>query len=240
MSDNMEKDFNPQENLPENEIANKEAVSDDEIISEEAPAEEKYVEITVNATVTEEPKKKSALKEIFDWVASIAIAVALVVVLNMFVFVQVVVDGQSMFPTLHNKDRLIATRFLYTPEAGDIVVIEPYLKEGSVKGKLMFGRTLYIKRVIATEGQTIDFKGGQVYIDGKVLSEEYIPEGVPTLEMSTPIPATVPEGHVFVMGDNRQNSKDSRDLSVGMVRYEQVVGKAVFRLLPVKDFGVVK
>lgn len=233
---NFEKELGNQENLPENNIEKNEA----ELTSEEAPKEEQFVEITVDAVVEEKPKKRSAAKEIFDWVASIAIAVAAVIVLNMFVFVQVVVDGQSMYPTLHNKDRLIATRLLYTPKAGDIVVIEPYLKEGTVKGKLMFGRTLYIKRVIATEGQTIDLKGGQVYIDGKLLSEEYIPENVSTLEMSTPLPATVPEGHVFVMGDNRQNSKDSRDLSVGMVRYEQVVGKAVFRLLPVKDFGVVK
>ena len=219
-----------------------EATEEEAIVTPEEPTEakEEYIEIEVNGVTEEKPKKKSAAKEILDWFLSIAIAVAAVVVLNMFVFVQVVVDGQSMYPTLHNKDRLIATRLMYTPEAGDIVVVEPYLREGSVKGKLMFGRTLYIKRVIATPGQTIDLKAGQVYIDGELLKEAYIPEDVKTLEMSTPLPAKVPEGHVFVMGDNRENSKDSRDLSVGMIRYEQVVGKAVFRLLPVKDFGVVK
>lgn len=232
MTDNNfdnEKELN---GMDENNVENKEEyieINIDSVVEEELPPEEKAPS-----------KKKSALREALDWVVSIVVAIAVVVVLNIFVFVQVVVDGQSMYPTLHNKDRLIATRFLYTPEAGDIVVVEPYLKEGTVKGKLMFGRTLYIKRVIATEGQTIDLKGGQVYIDGKVLEEDYISDDVMTLKMSTELPATVPDGHVFVMGDNRENSKDSRDRSVGMIRNEQVVGKAVFRLLPVKSFGVVK
>lgn len=206
---------------------------------EKLPKQEEIIEIEIDS-VNEEPKKKSAVKEIMDWIISIATALLAVALLNMFVFVQVVVDGNSMYPTLHNGDRLIASRFLYTPEAGDIVVVEPYLSEGTVKGKLMFGRTLYIKRVIATEGQTIDLNGGKVYINGELLKEDYIADDVKTLQYSTPLPLTVPENCVFVMGDNRENSKDSRDRTVGIIRNEQVVGKAVLRLLPVKDFGVVK
>ena len=219
-----------------------EATEEEAIVTPEEPTEakEEYIEIEVNGVTEEKPKKKSAAKEILDWFLSIAIAVAAVVVLNMFVFVQVVVDGQSMYPTLHNKDRLIATRLMYTPEAGDIVVVEPYLREGSVKGKLMFGRTLYIKRVVAKEGQAIDFKDGKVYIDGKLYEEAYIPDDVKTLKMTTRLPAVVPEGHVFVMGDNRENSRDSRDASIGMISYDKVVGKAVFRLLPFSDFGKLK
>lgn len=185
-------------------------------------------------------KKKSAAKEVLDWVMSIAAAILLVALLNMFVFVQVTVSGSSMDPTLKDKDRLIAVRFMYKPEVGDIVVVQPYLNEGSVKGKLMFNRILYIKRIIAVGGQTIDFKGGKVYIDGELFEEDYIADDVRTFTQSTEVPVTIPEGHVFVMGDNREWSKDSRDKSVGILREEQIVGKATFRLLPLQKFGVVK
>lgn len=236
--------------MADNNFENEKELNKNEAnINENSPEEieEEYVQISIDSVFTEDkedkedkPKKKSALREALDWVMSIAVAVLVVMLLNMFVFIQVVVDGSSMYPTLNNGDRLIATRFLYTPEAEDIVVVEPYLQEGSVKGKLMFGRTLYIKRVVATEGQTIDLKNGKVYIDGELYEEDYIPEDVRTFEMSTELPLTVPENSVFVMGDNRENSKDSRDKSVGIIRNEQVVGKAVLRILPVKDFGVVK
>lgn len=197
------------------------------------------IEITVEIPNDEKPKKKF-VKELFDWVFSIVVAIVAVIVINMFLFVQVVVDGSSMYPTLKDKDRLFATRFMYEPEVEDIVVIEPYLSEGTVKGKLMFGKTLYIKRVIATEGQTIDLKNGKVYIDGELYEEDYIDESVKTYAMSTPLPVTIPEDSVFVMGDNREHSKDSRDQSVGIIRNDQVVGKAVLRIFPFKSIGVVR
>ena len=203
---------------------------------------EEYIEINIDKVVEddEKTKKKGPLRELLDWVLSIGIAVLLVALLNMFVFVQVAVDGNSMYPTLHDKDRLIASRFLYTPKAGDIVVVDPFLSSGTVKGKLMYGRVLYIKRVVATEGQTIDIKNGKVYIDGKLYEEDYIPDDIQTMNISAPLPLTVPENCVFVMGDNRENSRDSRDATIGVIRNEQVVGKAVFRWLPFSDFGVVK
>ena len=90
-------------------------------------------------------KKKGFWGEVLDWIVSIGVAVIAVAIINMFFFVQVMVDGSSMVPTLTNGDRLFATRFLYTPEQGDIVVLEPYLEEGSVKGKLIRKNSLYKK-----------------------------------------------------------------------------------------------
>ena len=229
MSENLE-------NLPNNEENNEEVMK----IEIDSITEENDNGEVIEILDKEPKKKKSAIKEIFDWVVSIASAIAIVLLLHIFVFVQVTVSGSSMDPTLKDKDRLIAVRFMYEPKYADIVVVDPYLSEGTVKGKTMFNRVLYIKRVIATGGQTIDLKDGKVYIDGKLLEEDYIADSVKTYTQSTEMPVTVPEGCVFVMGDNREWSKDSRDRTVGILRNEQVVGKAVFRLLPFDKFGVVK
>lgn len=185
-------------------------------------------------------EKKGFWGEVLDWLISISVAVLAVAVINMFLFVQVKVDGSSMFPTLHDGDRLFAGRFLYTPKQGDIIVLEPYLEEGTVKGKLMFGRTLYIKRVVAVGGQTVDIRPDGVYIDDKLYNEEYIGSDVHTYVGTLEMPVTIPEGSIFVMGDNREHSRDSRDATVGIVRCDQVVGKAGFRIFPFKDFGIVK
>ena len=246
MSENMDNIKNPQEEAAE-EVTNNEVV---ENINED---DEEYVKVEIDS-VTEENedgekielldenvgKKKSVFKEILDWVVSIAVALLVVMVLHIFVFVQVNVSGPSMDPTLKDGDRLIAVRFMYEPKAYDIVIVDPFLSEGTVKGKTMFNRTLYIKRVIAVGGQTIDLRNGDVYIDGELLNEEYIDDSVRTYAQTLPMPVTVPEGHVFVMGDNRERSRDSRDSSVGILRNEQVVGKASFRLFPFDKFGVVK
>lgn len=239
--DNFEKDIN--EEIKEEAVL--ETIETDE--------NEEYVKIEVDSVTEEnedgeiielldleEKPKKSILKEILDWVYSIAMALAVVAVLHIFVFVMVNVSGSSMYPTLVDGDRLVASRLYFEPENEDIVVVEPYLSEGTVKGKMMFGRTLYIKRIIATEGQTIDIKNGRVYIDEKELREEYISDAVRTISGTTKLPVTIPDNHVFVMGDNREHSLDSRDSSVGIIRNEQIVGKAVFRLTPFSSFGVIK
>ena len=142
--DNFEKDIN--EEIKEEAVL--ETIETDE--------NEEYVKIEVDSVTEEnedgeiielldleEKPKKSILKEILDWVYSIAMALAVVLVLHIFVFVMVNVSGSSMYPTLVDGDRLVASRLYFEPENEDIVVVEPYLSEGTVKGKMMFGRTLY-------------------------------------------------------------------------------------------------
>lgn len=173
-------------------------------------------------------KKFNWKKELMDWVVSIIIAVILALVIKTYIFTLVKVDGPSMNPTLTHGDTLYANRFLYSPEAGDIVIFRPAHSP----------KTPYIKRVIATEGQEvyIDAISGTVTVDGKVLREDYISEPLLSAGNMT-YPCVVPKDHIFVLGDNRNNSRDSRDATVGFVPEDNIIGKAVFRILPLKEFG---
>lgn len=186
---------------------------------------------TVTVEETREPEPTPSFnwkKEALDWVVSIAVAIVIALVIKTYVFTLVRVDGPSMNPTLTNGDVLYANRFMYKPAVGDIIIFRP---PNSPK-------TPYIKRVIAVGGQTVEVNGQEhtVTVDGKVLDEEYIAaplESSGTMEY----PCTVPEGYIFVMGDNRNNSRDSRDATVGLIPLGNVIGKAEFRLLPFADFG---
>ena len=128
-----------------------------------------------------------------------------------------------MAPTLHTGDHLCIQMVGFFPKEGDIVVVAPEGDEGFP----------IIKRIIATEGQTIDidFLTHEVWVDGELLDEPYIAE--PTWRQSDVIfPLTVPEGHIFVMGDNRNISLDSRDSNVGMLDIRRVLGEAILRISP--------
>ncbi len=181
----------------------------------------------------EENKQPStSLKdEIFDWVQNITFILSAIVLIFIFLFRIVGVDGDSMLPTLHDKDWLITSDFLYEPENGDIVVLA---KESFLDGKMI------VKRVIATEGQEIDidFKKGIVYIDGEEIKEPYIADKTKR-RLDFEFPATVPEDCVFVMGDNRNHSADSRDASLGMVHKSNILGRVILRVFPFKNFGAV-
>jgi signal peptidase I len=185
----------------------------------------------------ETPEKKSSpLSGFFDIVSIVASAAIIVAVSFLFLFRTVGVSGDSMFPTLHDGDRLILSAFVIKPECGDIVVTCQPSAYSYVESTL-------VKRVIATEGQTvdIDFEKGIVTIDGKELVEPYIIEENRTHEReSFTAPVTVPEGYIFVMGDNRNNSTDSRDYRVGLIREEYVMGKALFRIAPLGKFKLEK
>ncbi|MBE6540540.1 MAG: signal peptidase I [Ruminococcaceae bacterium] len=185
--------------------------------------------IAENSVKTAETKKKKTFfGEVYDWIETFCFALALMVVLFIFVFRYVTVDGNSMMNTLHDQDKLIISNFNYTPQTGDIVVI--YI-EGQNKP--------YIKRVIATEGQTvkIDFEKWQVYVDGELLEEDYVlrREGDMHYAAFYNGEFTVPEGQVYVMGDNRNDSTDSRVL--GCLDEHNIIGRVIVRLAP--EFGTV-
>ncbi len=173
-----------------------------------------------------------------DWAASLVYAVLVMLALNLFVFRSITVDGDSMNNTLEDQDRVIATNFLYTPARGDIVVIQADLLRPSIDAP--YGEPI-IKRVIAVEGDTVkfDFENGIVYLNGEVLEEDYIAEPtVRQLNMVSGRDYVVPEGHVLVLGDNRNNSTDSRDMRVGPVNVDSIMGKAVFRFAPFDKMGL--
>lgn len=159
---------------------------------------------------------------IFDWAHLLIIAVACVVIILTFFFRIVSVDGRSMMNTLLDGDKVVVTNFLYTPKNNDIVVIshaEKYDKP-------------IIKRVIATEGQTlkIDFENERVYVDGTLVDEPYVSSQLK--EGNGEIPSVIPEGKVFVMGDNRYESLDSRSVEIGLIDEENIIGKAQVILYP--------
>ena len=173
-------------------------------------------------------QKKEEGRDLYEWTQALVCSVLAVVLLFTFVVRLIGVDGHSMVPTLQDGDRLLVLNSLWDSdyEYGDIVVLrkESFLEEPIVK------------RVIATEGQTvdIDFASGSVYVDGELLEEDYINE--PTyVDEGTQFPLTVPEGSIFVMGDNRNHSSDSRSSDLGTVDTRYVIGKAVFLLFPGAD-----
>ena len=167
-------------------------------------------------------------RDLYEWVQALVCSVLAVVLLFTFVIRLIGVDGHSMVPTLQDGDRLLVlSSLLYDDYAyGDIVVLR----------KSEFLEEPIVKRVIATEGQTvdIDFESGSVYVDGTLLDEPYVNE-LTFLQEGTEFPLTVPEGCVFVMGDNRNHSSDSRDARLGTVDTRYVIGKAVFLAFPGTD-----
>lgn len=177
-------------------------------------------------------KKSGSSSFCFDFVSIITTAIVAVAIVFIFLFRTVGVVGSSMYPTLHNADRIILTAYYGEPENGDIVVTCQPSKSASIPDVL-------VKRIIATEGQTvdIDFDNSIVYVDGVALDEPYINE--PTRDREDFYkPVTVPEGYVFVMGDNRNASTDSRDNRVGLIREEYILGEALFRIAPFGQFKI--
>lgn len=198
-------------------------------------------------------------KEIFEWVYTLGVALLVVAVVKGFIFDVVKVDGSSMCPTLYDRDKLIVTKLGYKPEQGDIVILDSTYKAREeykdeyeqVKGSKMnladeisfrlslpkrLEKKYYVKRIIALPGQTVDIKNGSVYVDGEKLDEEYT-QGI-TKPLDTKMPVTVEDGCVFVMGDNREHSTDSRASSLGQVPFKAILGKSQLRILPIASFGI--
>src|SRR3954470_15173545 len=164
-------------------------------------------------------------------IAVVAIGVALL--LRTFVVQQFAVDGQSMMGTLHSGDRVIVNKLSYDfhdPRHGDIVVLED--PNGSFQERDL------IKRVVGLPGETVEYKGCQLFIDGQRVSEPYLdPALVTTDRCGIPqVPVEVAAGHVFVMGDNRDASLDSRIGSIGQIPYDHLIGRAVVIVWPQSEW----
>lgn len=199
-------------------------------------------------------------KEVWEWCYTIIIALAVVLVIKAFLFDIVRVDGPSMYPTLVHNDRLIVTKLGYKPAAGDIIILDSAYKNRQEyyeeyeenndkelnfisKAALYFKlpknlkRKYYVKRIIGMPGDTVDIRDGKVLINGEVLDEAYYDGVTSIMDFSVSYPVTVEDGMVFVMGDNRPNSKDSRSSELGLVPIKAISGKSQFRIWPFSAIG---
>ncbi|MCL2057420.1 MAG: signal peptidase I [Oscillospiraceae bacterium] len=176
-------------------------------------------------------KGEGIMREVYDWVESAVMALVFVVVVFTFIGMSISVNGISMEPTLHDSDRLVCIRMLRPPKYMDIVVVtKPDARNNPL-----------IKRVIAAGGQTIGFdeQTNSVVVDGRPLTEPYIAErmNMHFTQNRVDYPITVPDGFVFVMGDNRNHSWDSRVAELGPVDERYIMGRVIYRLMPYKDMG---
>lgn len=207
---------------------------------------------------------KRVLKEIWEWVYTLALAIIVAFLIKGFLFDIVKVDGLSMYPTLNHNDRLVISKIGYSPKQGDIIILDSAYKqreeyydalaEDAGKDELGFiSKTIeyfslpqslkhkyYVKRIIALPGQTVDIKDGKVLVDGKPLDEPYYKGITNPTDISVSYPVTVEEDMVFVMGDNRSNSEDSRSSRLGQVPFDAIVGKSQFRFFPFTEMGVTR
>ncbi len=178
--------------------------------------------------------------DLLDWCDSFVFSLFIIILVFMFVLRIVEVDGSSMYSTLEDKDTILITHMFSDPKQGDIVVLNSEALDKTI-----------IKRVIGTEGQTveIDYNTSSVYVDGQKLDESYLSGSALSMRNSSEFDQdyydestdtykyTVPEGYVFVLGDNRNNSTDSR--KIGFVPVDHILGKAFIRVFPIKKFGTI-
>ncbi len=181
-------------------------------------------------------------KEILSWVVYILFGLVLAYALVGFVGQRTCVDGESMMNTLNDGDNLIVDKLSYRfsdPERFDIIVFPPYVDKYNSLWPFGVG-DIYIKRIIGLPGETIQIdENGTIYIDGEVLEEDYGAETIKKPGRASE-PITLGEDEYFVMGDNRNNSTDSRSERVGNVNRAQIIGRAWARIWPLSEIGFLK
>lgn len=175
-------------------------------------------------------KNGTPYEEFLEWSETIIFAFFAVILVFTFLLRLANVDGESMVPTLQDGEKLIINHLFYTPEKGDIVIVDSQ----------SLGKPI-VKRIIAEGGDQVDinFDTGVVKVNGEVLQEDYINELTQLDEGAFEYPVTVPEGNYFVMGDNRMHSADSRSSRIGFIPAEEIAGHVVFRIWPMDRIGTV-
>lgn len=176
-------------------------------------------------------KQKAFKTELFEYAEVVIFCICGMFLVFTFLVRVITVDGESMLPTLQHNDKLLISSLFYEPDYGDIVVVTQPTGDNKP----------YIKRIIALEGDQvdIDFEAGEVFVNDQLQREPYVNE--PTFsQYDVQFPLIVPEGRVFVMGDNRNHSKDSRDSQLGTVDTRYLLGRVMMRLLPFSAAGSVK
>ena len=219
-------------------------------VQQEQPAEASAQQPESEKAAAEQPAKEKKdggfLGDLMDLLESVIVSIFVVMLVFTFLFCTADVDGTSMVPTLADRDRLLVNRIDKDYERGDILIIDSdkarlldesgniYEQEGLKKR--------IVKRLIAKGGQQIDidFSQGIVYVDGEALTEPYINNLTTRDNCAFTYPLTVPEGYIYVLGDNRAVSRDSRDEKVGLIPEENIVGKVILRISPFSSFGKVQ
>jgi signal peptidase I len=191
-------------------------------------------EIHTDAHAGIDPEFQTEIKktsETWEWIKALGIAVVIAFGIRMLLFAPIIVDGESMLPTLENKERLIVNKAIYfiaEPNRGDILVFHATENKD------------WIKRVIGEPGDVVEVRDDNLYVNDEIVDEPYldVSKSISSGILTNDFYEVVPEGHIFVMGDNRQNSRDSR--SIGSIPIDSVVGRAEVVIWPVKGIRLVK